>query len=149
MTESKTLVPPATEDYQTILEELNIPFIEDDHYLRIGTPRISQGWILHLSVVLSQAVEFIHEVLPLINKYSAPIKIIKNRTLHRRLNEGSLGFFKTGKVVTIFLDNPSLSPGINAYENIQGLLNTTANISYPLLNYCIPSLPSFSRPMGH
>lgn len=94
-------------DYNQILESLKIEYQEDDYYIRVGTPVVTQGWILHITVVIKNGAELITEVVPLLLDHNAPFKIIKNSSLHRKINDGDFGKNKVGKIVTVFLDNPT------------------------------------------
>ena len=96
-------------DYRIILDSLEINYSEDDFYLRVGTPAISQGWIIHLSVVVKDAKELIKKSSPIFANLNVPHKIIKNSTLHQKLNDGEFGKNKVGKIVTVFLDNPAIA----------------------------------------
>ena len=92
-------------DYRDILKFLKIPFQEDDYYVRVGIPAVTQGWILHISVILQNGRELIETVAPVLYESKVPFKIIKNSALHRKINDGDFGKNKVGKVVTVFLDD--------------------------------------------
>jgi serine/threonine protein kinase len=96
------------EDYSVLLAKYTETFRQDDHYLYVGAPGKTQGWLLHITVIPFQMERMMDAILPSILFYHVPFKIIKNKALHEEINAANHGMYKVGKVFTLFLDNDTI-----------------------------------------
>jgi len=95
-------------DYAEMLRELNLDFATvDEHYLRVGEPKKVQGWLLHLSVIKSQAQRLMEVVLPLLIEEKVPFRIVKDYRAVKESLDGLLGYHQLGKIVTIYYEDDS------------------------------------------
>jgi len=101
-------VPHSSDDYTEAFKKYSIDYKVDDQYIYVGEPRVSQGWILHITVLPTQMVKLLDAVLPGLSQYDVPYKIVKNMVVHKNTNSGDYGSYKIGKAITIFLDDESI-----------------------------------------
>lgn len=94
-----------TISYGRILYDHSLSYHEDGIFLKVGEPKSSQGWIIHISIITSQTVELLEQILPILISSKAAFQIIKDNNYHNALNGGMYGVFKIGKVISIFPDN--------------------------------------------
>ncbi|HTR29190.1 MAG TPA: lanthionine synthetase LanC family protein [Puia sp.] len=97
---SATIAPPY--DYSELLSPYGISFRSTGNYWQVGETKLTQGWILHLSAVVSQIEILLTRVIPVIIQYNTSFKIIKNDALADDLVNGSLGVTCLGKLVSIY-----------------------------------------------
>ena len=97
--------PYEMEDYAEIIESCGVGYIHVFYHLQVRNIIKTQGWILHLSVVLSQAEDLLKDVIPLLVAERVPFKIPANKETINNLLEGHLGLTQIGKIVTIYPDN--------------------------------------------
>ena len=97
------------EEYSEIARALGLNFWTDESFIHVGTLKCEQGWIVHLTVIPKELPGLMETIVPLLTEFQLPFKIIKNKELHREVNNGSYGKYKIGKVMTIFLDNEHIA----------------------------------------
>src|SRR3954469_11231407 len=102
--DSAVSILPIQGDYRRYFVQHDIEFTVDDLYIYVGTPKLQQGWHLHLTVVPSGLDPLLNDVVPILLDFNIPFKLVRNLSTHLDLNGGVLGGYKIGKVVTVFLD---------------------------------------------
>jgi serine/threonine protein kinase len=107
--ETQTNVPDQTENYIQLLQFYTQEFKPDKYHLIVGSPMKPQGWILHLSVVLSQVYKLLETVIPFLLEENANFKIPSSLTVAGDILSGGLGLTQIGKLITIFPENDRLS----------------------------------------
>ncbi|MDR3712404.1 MAG: lanthionine synthetase LanC family protein [Puia sp.] len=108
--ESKVDSPPveknvsATEikNYSDILKQYNVEYRLDNYHLQVKEIINSQGWILHLSVIISQIVDLLIKIVPILVIENVPFKLIMDKDTAIDLLSGNLGTTQIGKIVTIY-----------------------------------------------
>lgn len=100
-TESKKF-SGVTDDYAEFLQSSGITYQIVDYYLQVGEITKVQGWILHLSVIISQVQQLLELVIPLLSKENVAFKIPMNKGMAHDLLTGDLGIPQLGKVITIY-----------------------------------------------
>ncbi len=91
-----------TDGYSTILEEYNIKYMSLEYYLQVGEVNITQGWLLHLSAVLSQVDNLLHTIIPVLLNSQVPFKIPQDQSIADAILAGNLGTSQIGKIVSIY-----------------------------------------------
>ena len=71
--------PKDTEDYSSILKFYGLEFKKVDYYLQVGELKTVQGWILHLSVVISKIPDLLESVVPFLTEGNIPFKIVMDK----------------------------------------------------------------------
>jgi serine/threonine protein kinase len=89
-------------EYEQMLDLFGFQFIASQFYLRVGTPPIQQGWILHLSVIINEMQPLCYALLPLLQKESIIFKMPKSPFIHHELNSGRMGPEHIGKIFTFY-----------------------------------------------
>lgn len=123
--------------YHSFLDDLAITYGEDKYYLSVGEPSCPHGWILHISLRVSISPKQLSKIINTLIRYGFPFKMIKNKKIHDTLNTGGLGDVKTGKFITVFLDD---TEKINSI--IKCLIPLTENHSGPFVITDFPIRPS-------
>ena len=94
-----------TISYNIILRDFGVNFSEDKYYLRRGVPMRNNGWLLHISVSSVKMIGLLKQLIPLLEVYPFPYKIVKDEYFLDHFNAGSFGSFKIGKIITIYIDD--------------------------------------------
>jgi serine/threonine protein kinase len=115
--------PVNIEDYSGILSAYNTSFTPADHYyLQVGEIGETQGWILHISVVISQLEAALKAIIPVLLKEAVPFKIAATRTIAKEMLRGNYGARQIGKLICIY-------PGTD--EKANHLLNILLELTKP------------------
>jgi serine/threonine protein kinase len=93
------------DDYSKILDTYGIQYDIADYYLQVGEITQVQGWIIHVSVVISQINELLRGIIPFLITEKVSFKVAKNREACLNLLNGVLGIRQVGKVVSIYPTN--------------------------------------------
>jgi len=94
-----------TRTYLSYLETYGLSYRETALYYQFNEPLVTQGWILHASVIPSQMPEFLERVVPYLVEEGASFKLIKDNEHHHNLNLGNYGTTQVGKAITIYPNN--------------------------------------------
>jgi serine/threonine protein kinase len=89
-------------DYAVHLETFGLAFTEANIYYRVGIPKATQGWIIHLSSIPVQINRLLETVLPILMKLGTAFKVVKNLDELNFINSGLYQFKQIGKAVTIY-----------------------------------------------
>src|SRR5580692_6738962 len=84
------------QDYSLILQSFGLEYKPADYYWQVGEIIKTQGWILHLSVVLSQIRDMLENIMPILLEEEVPFKIAKNDIIAEDILNGNFGFAKIG-----------------------------------------------------
>lgn len=105
MTDTNSLLPTVVEDYSMILDAYGFPYTIDGYYLQAGDIQQTQGWMLHISIVLPALKEQLAKIIPLLKKENIPFKIPLNETIASSILDGTFGYIKIGKVICVYPSN--------------------------------------------
>jgi serine/threonine protein kinase len=97
--------PIEATNYAEVLNSCAVRYENKDFYLVVGTCAESQGWILHISVVMSQVSALLKNILPYLIREGACFKVVSDKATARLLLDGHLGYHRVGKVLTIYPPN--------------------------------------------
>src|SRR6185503_3381666 len=116
----------APEDYGLFLKGQGVNYDSIDPYLHVGKISRVQGWLLHLSVVITQVEQLIKTITPILLSAEIPFKIPMDRLASNDILLGYLGKASIGKVVTIY-------PGTDeeALDLAKRLIKLTASFTGP------------------
>jgi len=87
-------------DYAAYLDLYGMSYSESGFYYEVGETEVSQGWILHISVIAHLADGLFRTILPLLAP--CPFKIIRDKKNLQYLNAGYQGFNRIGKVICVY-----------------------------------------------
>jgi serine/threonine protein kinase len=90
------------QDYSFLLDTYEIPYQRSGSYYHAGELTQTQGWILHVTVVVSQASDLLKKLLPLLHLCRCAFKIIADSPTLMALNAGEEGYNRIGKVICIY-----------------------------------------------
>ncbi|HWK04517.1 MAG TPA: lanthionine synthetase LanC family protein [Puia sp.] len=107
------------EDYMRFVMELGVPYTEDGYYYKVFEINGVQGWILHISVIISEIEDLFHILLPELVAENVPFKIPKNKSIANALLGGNFGYNLLGKIVTIYPENEEIA--LNLAIKLMGL----------------------------
>jgi serine/threonine protein kinase len=99
------LISDSTPDYATLLSSLNLQYKIAGLYYQVGEITKVQGWILHISLVISQIKEALEIIAPILAKGKTPFKIIRDQSTAEDLLNGNFGIAQIGKIVSIYSEN--------------------------------------------
>jgi serine/threonine protein kinase len=97
--------PKNIEDYTEILNFYGLEYKRIDYCLQIGEINQVQGWILHISVVISQTLDLFKTIIPVLIKEKVSFKIAEDKQTCLNLLNGTLGIAQIGKIVSIYPTN--------------------------------------------
>lgn len=104
--------PDEITDYSEILKAFGLSYRTMDYYLQVGEITRVQGWILHISITISQTIPLFEKLLPYLIKENVPFKIPCNKIINCNLLEGSLGYTQIGKIVCIYAQDDEKCNGL-------------------------------------
>lgn len=113
-------------DYSEILQAYGLSYSPIDYYWRVGDPKQTQGWVLHLSVIRAQFQKLLESIIPGLLEQGLSFQIIRDARLAFDLLEGSLGYAALGKMVAIYPGNEK-----KAQDIAQWLLAATSSFRGP------------------
>ncbi|SEW04655.1 Lanthionine synthetase C-like protein [Chitinophaga sp. YR573] len=93
------------DDYSKILDTYGLQYNVADYYLQVGEITQVQGWIIHISVVISQVSDLLQAIVPFLIAENISFKAAKNREACLNLLNGVLGIRQVGKVISIYPEN--------------------------------------------
>lgn len=88
--------------YESILIAHGAKYTRREHYWLVGEINKSQGWIIHLSAVLSQLPALMEQVVPLLLHNVTTFEIIQTPRVANLMLDGHLGYVNVGKMVSIY-----------------------------------------------
>jgi serine/threonine protein kinase len=104
----QALFPYSAADYAEIMKFLNLEYKISDYYLQTGEISHVQGWMLHISVVISEVPNLLKTIIPFLISEKIPFKIPINKDTALYLANGVLGPAQLGKIMTIYPLQPNL-----------------------------------------
>lgn len=105
---------PETGGFEQILVFYGLTYKQFECYFQVGEITRTQGWLLHISVVVSQIEEALHKIIPILIKEQIPFKIIQNYMVCEDILAGHLGFSQIGKTITVYPETNSKASSIAA-----------------------------------
>jgi serine/threonine protein kinase len=94
--------PRETEDYREILNYYGLTYIQSESYWQVGQINHVQGWLLHLSVVISQISSLLESVIFFLTKKNISFKIPLHKGISDYILNGYMGTPQVGKIVSIY-----------------------------------------------
>jgi serine/threonine protein kinase len=116
------------ENYGLLLHSFNLNYKKEGYYWQVGEINRTQGWILHLSAVLSQVQYLLKSILNFLGRQNVPFKIIANAIAAEDLLAGSLGIAQMGKIISIYPENDTV-----ALELAHQLIGLTKSFKGPFI----------------
>ena len=89
-------------EYTDLLDQYGVSYVSRVSHLHIGQPAATRGWLIHLSVIMSQADDLLEQALPLLIAKGHPFKIPSSFAVVRYILEGVLGNDQIGKIITVY-----------------------------------------------
>lgn len=90
------------EKFSEVLDDFEIEYRLAGYYWQVGETSKVQGWIIHLSVVISQVDELLKKIIPYLLKKKVSFKIPIDRETVTNLLHGLLGISQMGKIICIY-----------------------------------------------
>jgi len=118
---------PGEQGHSKVLEYYSVNYsIADTYYLQVGEITRVQGWILHLSVVISQVDSLLNLIIPKLLAENVAFRIAMDKETCDNILQGHLGFARIGKIVAIY-------PSSDAHASIiaKEMMELTANHKGP------------------
>lgn len=100
-----TVMTERIQDYSYFLDRFEIPYRPSGSYYYVGYIEQTQGWIIHISIVVSQAGALLKKILPVLNRCNCAFKIVKDRPTLMAINAGDEGYNRIGKIICIYPEN--------------------------------------------
>jgi len=116
------------EDYSNILDLFDLKYKRNDPYLQIGEITQIQGWILHVSVVISQVKIALEKLIPVFLEEDVPFKIPISKDTTRDILGGNMGIEQVGKVMSIYPGSDE-----NASKLARKLVELTMSFEGPVI----------------
>jgi len=98
-----------TNNYAQKMREMELNYIEEDPFIKVGDPLKTEGWILHISVIISQIGPLLDLLLPKLKEAEVAFKIPMDSLSASNILNGNFGTLQLGKVVTIYPETEILS----------------------------------------
>lgn len=89
-------------DYSVLLQQYGLEYKKVKHYYQVGHINWSQGWILHISSIISELPSLTRIIIPFLIKKNIPFRIVRNREMARSILNGQYGYVILGKVICIY-----------------------------------------------
>lgn len=116
------------QDYIEIVKSYDVPWTVNSYYIQIGEITKVQGWILHISVVISQVSDLLQQIVPLLLAEKVAFKIPLDKETAENLLMGNLGTAQIGKIVCIYPED-----NVNALMLAQKLVALTQSYKGPVV----------------
>jgi serine/threonine protein kinase len=88
--------------YADLLNMYNTKYTEIGQYLQVGNVDKVQGWILHVSVIVSQLPRLLKVIIPELVSENVPFRIVLDKTVAKDVLDGHLGITQVGKLISIY-----------------------------------------------
>ncbi|HEX9511271.1 MAG TPA: lanthionine synthetase LanC family protein [Puia sp.] len=124
--EAPGILPGETANYAEILQSYGLSYMPVDYYLQVGEIPWIQGWILHVSVIMSQLNVVFKAILPVLIKENVAFKIIRDKDTAKDLLDGHLEYIQLGKVLSIYPEN-----GVKAHLLAKKMIELTTTFKGP------------------
>jgi serine/threonine protein kinase len=118
--------PILIENYENILNYYKVEFTTIDTYFQVGATDKKKGWIIDVSVIISQIPAFLQKVIPFLLMKNACFKIPIDKDTAKDLLDGLLGPLQHGKILCIYPDTDK-----EAYEIAKFLVEITSDFKGP------------------
>jgi serine/threonine protein kinase len=101
-----------------------------EYYIQVGKPKLSQGWILYISIWRNHFPQIINSIISYLLTNGHYFKIPINEQIHEMLNQSHLGYSNQGKIIII-------TPKENT--NLSGLLSDLIQFTVDLKGTDVPT----------
>lgn len=118
--------------FHHLLDEMKIPYQEDEFYLNAGEIPEIDGWALFLTVGIDHIGDLISMVCPALYNEKIPFSIIKDKKVAARKNDFLLGPDEVGKMLVVFTIDEQLTR-----RTIEQLTKLTKGLRGPSINKAI------------
>ena len=127
----------STGNFGELLAFFGAAYKSESYYLQVGEITKVQGWILHLTVVISQVTDLFELVLPYLIREKVSFKIAMNIDACEDLLSGHHGLRQIGKLIKIYPENDFV-----ALRLAKRLLQLTAIFKGPAIHtdYCLSNI---------
>jgi serine/threonine protein kinase len=116
----------STKKYEMILRSFKLHYKMTGYYWQVGEMTNTQGWIIHLSVIISQIKDLFERVIPILVQEKVAFKIVRNLQLAEDLLNGHFGLPQIGKIVVIYPENDTIAAHL-----AKKLISTTNSFKGP------------------
>ncbi|HLI92165.1 MAG TPA: protein kinase [Puia sp.] len=114
------------DNYAALLRPFELNFKATGYHFQVGETQATQGWIIHLSAVLSQTVPLIEAIIPYLIDKDLAFKIPLGHAIAEDILNGTLGITEIGKIVTIYPE-----PALQTIQVAKDLLSLTKSFKGP------------------
>ncbi|UPK68048.1 lanthionine synthetase LanC family protein [Chitinophaga filiformis] len=90
--------------YTEILEKFRLRFAEDEKFLKVNQRPHKGGWVLYMSVVVTEIEALLVQIVPYLAKTNLSFDVAKSPAIVRALFAGFYGYDMIGKIITIYPD---------------------------------------------
>lgn len=123
---SKTPTAPQVQNIAAQIKAQGKAYRNSWPWIIVGETQKIQGWKLHISSTPSEINALLACILPILNHFEAPFKIVQDMETCAILNEGSLGATQIGKCMTIYADEIAQADAL-----AEALVMATASFNGP------------------
>ncbi|NML38852.1 protein kinase [Chitinophaga sp. G-6-1-13] len=88
--------------FHHLLDEMSIPYQEDEFYLNVGEIPGVDGWVLFLTMKTDCIDDLIKQVCPILYAAKVSFSLIKDRDIAGRKNDFLMGPDEVGKILVVF-----------------------------------------------
>jgi len=99
----------STAEYSIILQNFNLEYKIAGYCLQVGEITKTQGWIIHLSVILSQIQNLLEKIIPILLQEKVAFKIVKDFPTAGELLTGHFGLSQIGKIISIYPETDTIA----------------------------------------
>ncbi|QJB30812.1 protein kinase [Chitinophaga oryzae] len=118
--------------FHHLLDEMGIPYQENENFLIVGDLDYQDGWGVFLSVNSHQLESLIRDIALVLYKLEVPFSFVKNETIAERVNDFWYGFSEVGRLVMIYTKDEDVTR-----EVLRQLTPLTKNYNGPQVSETI------------
>ncbi|MBN9383528.1 MAG: protein kinase [Chitinophagaceae bacterium] len=115
-------------DFSEILDTYGVSYFPMDQYWQVGEIARTQGWIIHLSVILAQVRELIQVIVPELMVQKVPFKVVRDVNTAVDLLEAGYGYTTLGKMISIYPEDDA-----QARYLAESLIHATSSFRGPAI----------------
>ena len=105
-------VAHSANNYADLLAQYKISFVRKGYLLERGEIRPGFDWIIHISVIQQEMQQLMEQILPFLIETKSAFTLPVDKRIHAMLLDGSLGYEKTGKIISIYPVDKEQANGI-------------------------------------
>src|SRR5258708_10885841 len=92
-------------NFEDILKVHNIKFKKIGYHLSSKDFESIEGWVLHISVVISNLTSLLIDTIPFLLKPKMQFRIPADKFIAKNILDGHLGYYEVGKIISIYNEN--------------------------------------------